>query len=222
MSNQTYTTYQVAERLGLSVRRIQALITTGLLEANKVGRDWVIPEEEVQRYRQQERLVGRPRKKRTEVVRSFSDHPSEIYLLVVETIRTLMAKEGLDAAYRAFSEAAWKRIREEVMHGFKPKGLAHICVQRLLGKKRCPDSYEHPCNSPDMPGRDHLSEWVQDGKTSKIVSQPYNLSYETLKELVEYCEKRGLRADISAESWHFPGKTIRVDFSLNKQRADSN
>jgi hypothetical protein len=83
--------------------------------------------------------------------------------------------------------------------------------------KKCPNSDDHPCDSPDIPGKDHLSEWVQNDKTTKIVMQPYNLSYEAMKEMVEYCEKRGLRADISADSWHFPGRTIRVDITLNKK-----
>jgi|GEM_PF-3226288 len=217
MTNRTCTTYQAAERLGVSVRRIQALITTGLLEASKIGRDWAIPEEEVERYRQQERQAGRPRNKRSEIPRKFLDRPSDVYQMVVEMIRTLIEREGVDSAYRAFAEASWKDVRAAAMRGFQPRGRAHVCVHRLLGKKKCPDTYEHPCDSPDMPGRDHLSEWAQDGKTVKIVSQPYGLSYETMKEIIKYCEKRGLRVDISAVSWHFPGQTLRVDFSVDNK-----
>lgn len=108
------------------------------------------------------------------------------------------------------------------MVGYKPKGLAHVCVHRLLGRKRCPDSFDHPCDSSNIPGKDHLSEWVADGKTAKIVMQPYHLTYESMKELVKYCEDRGLRADVSAESWHFSGKTIRIDLALNHTATDSN
>lgn len=217
MTNPTCTTYQAAERLGVSVRRIQALITTGLLEANKIGRDWAIPEEEVERYKQQERQAGRPRKKETEINRSFLTQPSEVYSLVVETIRTLIEREEVDAAYRAFAEAAWKYIETRVMGGLKLKGDGHICIHRLLGEKKCPDSFENPCLSNNIPGQDHLSEWVEDGETKAIVSQPYYFSYETMKETVKFCEKHGLRADISAESWHFPGRTLRVDYTLKKE-----
>jgi excisionase family DNA binding protein len=38
------TTFQVATRLGISVRRVQALIQAGRLRATKVGRDWLITE----------------------------------------------------------------------------------------------------------------------------------------------------------------------------------
>lgn len=36
------TTQQAAEKLGLSVRRVQAMITAGQLDATKPGRDWLI------------------------------------------------------------------------------------------------------------------------------------------------------------------------------------
>lgn len=217
MPKQAYTTDEVAEILGVSVRRIQALINTGFLEANKTGRDWIIPEEEVERFKQKDRQAGRPSRKKPEVERAFLDRPSGAYIQVVETIRILIEKEGIETAYRAFAEAAWRDIRARVMDGFKLKGLAHVCVHRLLGKKRCPDSFEHPCDSPNIPGQDHLSEWVQDGITTKIVLQPYNLSYETMQELVKYCDEKGLRVDVSAESWHFPGRTLRVDLTQNKK-----
>ena len=215
MADQTYTTHEAAEYLGLSVRRVQALLGVGLLNGDKVGRDWVIPREEVQKFKQRERTIGRPKNRKIDRSESYNSNPSELYLQVVEIIRALIDLEGLGNAYRSFAEAAWTRIRDEVMIGYKPKGLAHVCLYRLLGRERCPNSYEHPCDSPNIPGRDHLSEWVKDGKTAKIVMQPYHLSFEEMKELVEFCEERGLRADIFAESWHFSGKTIRVDVTVN-------
>jgi len=36
------TTKEAAERLGITIRRVQALITAGRLPAQKVGRDWLI------------------------------------------------------------------------------------------------------------------------------------------------------------------------------------
>ncbi|HML41261.1 MAG TPA: helix-turn-helix domain-containing protein [Bellilinea sp.] len=214
MSHQTYNSFQAAELLGLSVRRVQALINVDLLKADKVGRDWIISEEELQKFKHQVRSVGRPTKERTEEDSSYIEQPTHLYLQVVEFIRTLIDLEGLGAAYRAFAEAAWRRIQAETMTGYKPKGLSHVCIHRLLGKKRCPDPSEHPCETSIIPGRDHLSEWVKEGKTAKIVMQPYHMSFETMKELVEFCENRGLRADISAESWHFSGKTLRIDITL--------
>jgi excisionase family DNA binding protein len=56
------TTKQVAERLGLTIRRIQALVTSGRLPAQKFGRDYQIKEKDLKLVK--DRKVGRPRKKK--------------------------------------------------------------------------------------------------------------------------------------------------------------
>lgn len=54
------TTKEVAERLGITVRRVQALIQDGQLPADKVGRDYLIKEKDLKLV--EERKPGRPRK----------------------------------------------------------------------------------------------------------------------------------------------------------------
>jgi excisionase family DNA binding protein len=56
------TTYQVAQELGISVRRVQALIRAGKLKARKAGRDWLVLYEDLAAVR--DRKPGRPRTKR--------------------------------------------------------------------------------------------------------------------------------------------------------------
>ncbi|HWT02559.1 MAG TPA: helix-turn-helix domain-containing protein [Pyrinomonadaceae bacterium] len=56
------TTKQVADRLGVTIRRVQALITDGRLPAQKFGRDYMIKEKDLKLV--EERKVGRPRKKK--------------------------------------------------------------------------------------------------------------------------------------------------------------
>lgn len=56
-------TKQAAELKGVSVRRIQALITKGQLEAEQVGRDYVIRASDLDRIKAG--VVGRPKKKKT-------------------------------------------------------------------------------------------------------------------------------------------------------------
>lgn len=41
-NNEMLTVKQTAERLGVSVPRVHQLIKDGRLEANKIGRDWII------------------------------------------------------------------------------------------------------------------------------------------------------------------------------------
>lgn len=57
------TTKQAAEKLGLSVQRIRALITAGRLPAQKLGRDFVIQENDLKLVAV--RIPGRPSKQAT-------------------------------------------------------------------------------------------------------------------------------------------------------------
>lgn len=59
------TTHEAAEQLALSVKTIQAHIKSGQLKAKKIGRDWHISDEEVERFRQEKRPAHRPKKHET-------------------------------------------------------------------------------------------------------------------------------------------------------------
>jgi len=54
------TTKQVAEKLGITPRRVQALIEAGKLPAQKMGRDYLIREKDLKLV--EDRKVGRPKK----------------------------------------------------------------------------------------------------------------------------------------------------------------
>jgi excisionase family DNA binding protein len=56
-----YSTQEVASKLGISRRRVQELIKEGVIEARKIGRDWVVTEYSRAQGR---RKRGRPRKQR--------------------------------------------------------------------------------------------------------------------------------------------------------------
>jgi len=56
------TTKATAEKLGVSVRRVQAMITDGSLPAFKLGRDYVINESDLTLV--QDRKPGRPPKEK--------------------------------------------------------------------------------------------------------------------------------------------------------------
>ena len=63
----TFTTAEAATELIVSPRRVQAMIASGKLKAEKRGRDWIIQEADLEQAR--ERKVGypkgRPRKAKT-------------------------------------------------------------------------------------------------------------------------------------------------------------
>jgi excisionase family DNA binding protein len=54
------TTKEVAGKLGVSLRRVQAMIESGRLPAIKLGRDYVIRERDLKLV--ENRKVGRPKK----------------------------------------------------------------------------------------------------------------------------------------------------------------
>ena len=54
------TTKEAAEKLGVTVRRVQAMIIDGRLKAQKLGRDYVIEDSELETVK--ERKTGRPSK----------------------------------------------------------------------------------------------------------------------------------------------------------------
>ncbi|MGI8543345.1 MAG: helix-turn-helix domain-containing protein [Aridibacter sp.] len=58
--NDLISTKEASEKLGLSIRRVQALITSGRLPAQKVGNSYVIQEKDLECVK--ERKVGRPPK----------------------------------------------------------------------------------------------------------------------------------------------------------------
>ena len=55
-------TPQAAERLGVTIGRVNQLIWAGILSARKLGRDWLVDAESVARYQIARKGPGRPRK----------------------------------------------------------------------------------------------------------------------------------------------------------------
>jgi excisionase family DNA binding protein len=56
---------EAAEKLGLSLRRVQALITSGKLPAQKIGNSYVVNEKDLELVK--ERTPGRPKAKNKKV-----------------------------------------------------------------------------------------------------------------------------------------------------------
>lgn len=54
------TVADAAQRLGVSERRVRQYIEESRLPAQKFGRDWLIREEDLSAFSQQERKTGRP------------------------------------------------------------------------------------------------------------------------------------------------------------------
>lgn len=55
------TTKQAGSRLDLDPRTIKRYCREGKLKCEKIGRDWLIPEAEIERYERERKPKGRPR-----------------------------------------------------------------------------------------------------------------------------------------------------------------
>ena len=55
-----YTTSQASKILKIQTRSIATYIGRGIIKANKIGRDYFIEKQEVERYQNERRKVGRP------------------------------------------------------------------------------------------------------------------------------------------------------------------
>lgn len=153
----------------------------------------------------------------------FHKNGSQKYRQAVKAIQELVAAEGGDVATRAYAEAVHTAVRDAYQkdNGVVPAKDSHVCANRLKGAKYCPDKYNTTgiakCDLR-IPNSDHLSEWVKDGETFSIVSQPYGLSFEALKEMIKFCEQHQLVPYISADrTWHFPGSTLSIEFRRLRQ-----
>lgn len=60
------------------------------------------------------------------------------------------------------------------------------------------------------PGADHLRFVIRKDGTRELLSQPYGLSWDALRDLVAWCEGHELVAEVDAYSGHFPGQTLAV------------
>ena len=145
----------------------------------------------------------------------FMEDPSEAFEQAVGALCDLLEAEGPESVLRAYAEvmeeAASKAFCEHWQVEQAPGSTD--CTARLFGKRhRDPDTPAGPsCRYCHPPGSDHAKLYVRDGEGAVFLSQPYELGWEEMQELVEWCRERGLRADVSArESWYFPGWTVAV------------
>src|SRR4030095_15139258 len=109
----------------------------------------------------------------------FTSDPSETYIQVVEALRHLEEAEPgrrLGAAYATVESPLRERLWEE---GGLKRSHGYPCCQRLVG--HCDHRHGAGCLPP---GTDHPSLWLRDGQPAVFVSQPYDLSGETVRALL--------------------------------------
>lgn len=142
-----------------------------------------------------------------------SEKPSEAYLKAMSALEELLTAEGFDKVSRVYAETVSQyALQAFTAGGLKRRSGPHVCIHRLLGAARCPETIKDPCDSY-FPVMQYSTEWTRDGKTEAIVSQPYNLNFLDMKQIVEFCKESGLQAEINVNhSWKFPGQTMLLKY----------
>lgn len=129
---------------------------------------------------------------------------------VIRSVKRLISESNEDYVERALAEAIYQeRVHDWSERRRLVRSGGHPCALRLIGKK---------CNgglgSCRPPGCDHPSLWNFEGKATVYVFQPYGLSGDTLRDLIQYCDERGLTFDVDTHpGWHFPGRVLFVDLA---------
>lgn len=115
-----------------------------------------------------------------------------------KALKKLIREFGEGAANQAFSTAVAQERRQTFCCGHQVKQLNFgSCIEKLKGKR--------PPVSKIPPASDHLTLWGKGGKPSLLASQPYKLSLDDLRQIVEHCDDLNLDVEIGAGlSWHFP------------------
>ena len=156
--------------------------------------------------------------------RRFMSNPSPAYRAAVSVLHQLADAEGVDAANRAYAEVAAERIEDlyASKHGLR-LSQGHPCFGRVVrpGYKGCHSSEmcsDNPRYIPcSVPGRDHVSLWLKNGRPYSYVFQPYSLDKATLRQLVQQCDDYNMELSINGNSsWHFPGDTIFVEITRSR------
>lgn len=132
-------------------------------------------------------------------------------LEAMSALGKLLEAKGLDLVERAAAEVTAPARKALVFKDYQ-ESPASACVQRLRNKRGCPHSLYSAHDSPHRaPGADHDRILLKEGKPAVYISEPYGIGWDELQELVDFCRKYGLTAEIDARrSAHFPGSTVSV------------
>jgi hypothetical protein len=140
------------------------------------------------------------------------ENASKTYKDAVRTMKKLLREEGRLNVIHAYSDAVAESVEADRIKMLGKPTSNKPMVAHLVGKK---PEIDHYYNS----FMDHTRERQREGEElpSVVESNPYTLGLEDLKEIIGACEKYGLQMVISAsESWHFPGRTVLVEFKRAK------
>ena len=132
------------------------------------------------------------------------------YLSAVAALKALPA----DLRERAVAEASADDLRDAWIKSRRvrkaPPGTNYW--GRLVGKTQSEQG--RIGRNERLPGDDHTSLWLEGDEPVIYVSQPYQLSFEELRNIVQACSDNALSVQVSSRpSWHFPGRVLMLEYT---------
>lgn len=130
--------------------------------------------------------------------------------------------KSVNLIMRIVANSTWEHRRNQFMKAHKVKSWNWMLEEEkslyvtpsVLNPSIWNEEIEQEKYNPHYPSEclDHIDVWLKDGNPYLMTSQPYFVSKDDLKILIAYCDKYGIDFQIDAESFYFPGHTIRILF----------
>lgn len=140
-------------------------------------------------------------------------------------VRKMLNRLSMQEVIRTIAAVLWKARRAQFIK-------AHKVVEGAYWDR---DLYRHPSilNTQVFDGEileddpimdedyngeclDHSEIWEKDGKPYLMTSQPYQVSKDDLRKLIAHCDAYDIDFQIDADSFYFPGGTIRILFKKER------
>lgn len=139
--------------------------------------------------------------------------PSGLYLEAVRTLEKLEENgEGSNMPRRAAAQAMEGQTLEafKSVYGVDTQSEGQTCVSRLLGHQ-CKRGYRNSDHPHDIPHKDHVSLWLDDGEPAVYAAHLYDLPHDYVDDIMTFAEEHGLSVTFdSGCSWYFPANTTLV------------
>jgi len=134
----------------------------------------------------------------------------------ISALENVVRRLGVGTAKRVYAHAtttAWLRVEKEML-GERRRVPARRCLAWLFGTRH----REQPPCPYHVAGEGAMDHVVQSFREAGkfIVSQPYDLSWDEMVALVEFCSKHGLEAHVDPVSTHFPGATLGIEIGTSE------
>jgi hypothetical protein len=130
---------------------------------------------------------------------------------------------GTNLIMRIVANSTWEHRRKQFMeaHKVRPWNWAtnkeEKCLNvdpSILNPSVWNEETKQERHNPEYRSEclDHIDVWLKGKNPHLMTSQPYYVTKEDLKMLIAYCDKYDIDFQIDAESFYFPGHTIRILF----------